>query len=437
MSWTILVAVLTLCLATFSRIVEGSWVAPAPFFAGMWSFYLLCAAPFFVGTDTVAAGTLWIWLCCFSVVLGSILAHGAANPPSPDRLYSKSDGFQLPYLVPICITAVLVGAGEIAFIFARRDFSFTNIVSYAAIVNITVANRAEFIFGGAQQPTGELLALAVLYTSTFFGGLLFRQARTAGQKILGCSTLIVLVVVFALFGSRMGALYGGVFWISAYVVAHILAIPEGETVGAGFFFKTGATAAVLLIGLSSLTQALRYSQETGGLNWFRIIADPFGFVAAFNIWFERHGWQMSNFTDGARTFRKIAGLLGAKALPIPAISVGFTSSNIFTVFRDLIEDFGSVGALIFLGLFGMIGRLAFMRVVAGSLRAAPWLIVVLAFSLTTFSSSIFFYSITMLATGLMWIYFIIVQFQLSRAAGVGLMRSVALTPSAIEGGLSL
>ncbi|HET8623229.1 MAG TPA: hypothetical protein VFM14_06680 [Gemmatimonadales bacterium] len=132
---------------------------------------------------------------------------------------------------------------------------------------------------------------------------------------------------------------------------------------------------------------------------------PVRLLAAFAIWFDQEGFRATDLDLGARTFRRIVEVVGITQPIAPAIEVGFTSSNIYTVFRDLIEDFGSVGAMLFVFVYGMVALLTFRRVTGGDLRAIPLLALVFAFAFTSFAIPMFLYTITTGAAVLLVLYF--------------------------------
>src|SRR6185503_3626103 len=125
---------------------------------------------------------------------------------------------------------------------------------------------------------------------------------------------------------------------------------------------------------------------SGELNWRRMLADPFSFIAAFGIWFDRVGFHASGLLLGGRTFRRPFEIIGISFELPPEIDVGFTSSNIYTVFRDLLEDFGSVGALLVVFGVGALARKVYAATSRGEPGAVPWLTLVYALAITSFAN---------------------------------------------------
>lgn len=383
-----------LFFGVMSRITERSWTAPAVFFTLMWALYVLTSTYFFVDLEQMLSGVVWIAFACGFVVAGTLVAHlhpsraGGAAVRIPKRP-------RFPFLRSIAIVAVIVALSQIAFMFARQGFSLRAVLSYTAMAQLSALNRGQFTYGDQQQTVAEQIGFLCMYFGALTGGLLFSVAANQRERILAVLNLLLPATVLSLYGSRMGVLYGGGFWVSSYVAARVL--EGGIRSDARFFLRVGALATTLLVGVQVLVQVVRYSTNRDPVPIIRMIADPFGFLAAFCSWFNDAGWQFSGFTTGARAFRRLVALVGISAAPLPEISVGFTTSNIYTVFRDLIEDFGTVGAWVVLFAYGYVARVVYVRARNGDVRFVGVLSLVFAFALTSFSVSVFFYTATMLA----------------------------------------
>lgn len=387
-------ALLPFAVGILARFTERSWVSPSAFFAFVWGVVALPAGLVFSGVPGIRGALVWIFVATVTVWLGTLAARSAAPWGAASRPDPETARVQLPGLRPIVALAALAGVGELAFLFARQGFSLRAVLSYAVVAQVTAANRADYLSGEIEQALGERLAFLLLYCGALFGGMLFRLARSRFEQILGLMPLMLLLVVFGLYGSRMGALYGGSFWLGAYLTTTILVGGWRDLLGLRFLLRVGFVAGLVGFGASVATMVWRYSLGTGGLNWHAMLGDGVAFVAAFGIWFNDHVGQASDFLWGGRLLRKVVAPLGLTYPIATAIDVGFTSSNVFTVLRDLIEDFGTFGSLLFLFAYGFVGRLVFARVARGGVRSVGALTLVYAFALTSVAFSIFSYTVT-------------------------------------------
>jgi hypothetical protein len=201
-----------------------------------------------------------------------------------------------------------------------------------------------------------------------------------------------------------------------------------DLIGWRFLVRIGLIAGGLGFGFSIATLVWRYSLYYDTLDWRKMLGDGVSFVAAFGIWFKDHQAQVSDFLWGGRLLRKLVAPLGINVPIALEITVGFTSSNIFTILRDLIEDFGTVGALLFLFLYGMSGRVLFTRVSKGGVRQLGGLTLVYAFGLTGIAFSIFSYTVTGMAM-LGFVGYCIVAPNLPRGLGGTWPATIPVAPS--------
>lgn len=385
---------LPLLVGVLARVTERSWIAPSAFFGFLWGAVAVPAALVFYDVPGLTQALLWIFVASLTVWAGALAGRSFGGWSAEDRLGPGDALKQLPGLWIFPTAGTIAGIAEVWFIFARQGYSLISVVSYAAIAQLTATNRSQYIYGDAEQGTVERIALLCLYLGTIFGGILFRLRRSRLEGWIGLAPLLLTLISFGLYGSRMGALYGGSFWVGSYLTATILVGDREDLIGWRFLVRVGIVAGLIGFGFSVGTQVLRYSAANRGFNWQSILGDGVSFVAAFGLWFKDHVLQLTDFAWGGRVFRKLVTPFGLD-LPIEReIQVGFTSSNIFTVLRDIIEDFGTVGALTFLFLYGMAGRLLFSHVARGSLRASGLLTLIYAFALTSVAFSIFSYTIT-------------------------------------------
>jgi oligosaccharide repeat unit polymerase len=376
-------------LALLARRVEGSWIAPATIWPVAWGGYAAGTLVLVEQTPQLTPALLWILLNCAVFLLAAVssraLRRSSSSPVAADAASQR-----FPALG--AITLVLSAAGFLALFGATRAAGFApaDVLSFPSLARIAVASRATFEFGGQQQGLVARLLLVLAYTGAPFGGLYFRVSHGTAKKALALAPLVALIFIGFVSGSRMGVLFGGSFWLAAYVSASLLAASGNGRVATRLFFRVGAIALVLIAGGSVAVQFVRYfagSERTVS----RIVAEPFGFLAAFGQWFDANGMRGSGLTAGFYTFERLGRMLGADFPAVAAIDVGFTSSNTHTVFRGLIEDFGTAGSLVVVGAAGFVASVAYRRVVTGHSTWVAALTLAYAFLFTSMALSPFAY----------------------------------------------
>lgn len=378
-------------VAILARRTERSWLAPAVVWPLAWSANATAAAAFGYPSAQLVPALLWLLLSCCVFLTGGVLVRGI-EPRVPVRA-PVPDPF--PLLRTIVGLLSLAGLAGLAVALNQGGFALTDIVSFGNLARIAAASRASFTFGEQESSFVARLLLVIAYAGPPFGGLCFRLARGWRASALGLLPLVLITLIGVVYGSRMGVLFGGSLWLGAYLAARILHSSGSPDSGGRVLVAGGVTALLIMAGLSAGVQFIRYSlgnQKAASL----IIADPFGFLPAFAEWFNGAVLSQSALTGGFYTFERFARMAGYSLPAVSTVDVGFTTSNIYTVMRGLLEDFGPLGSLSLTGAAGAVATLAFQRTRAGH---SPWvatLALIYAFQLSGLALSLFQYTAPML-----------------------------------------
>ena len=111
---------------------------------------------------------------------------------------------------------------------------------------------------------------------------------------------------------------------------------------------------------------------------------------------------------GFYSFERIGRMLGFDRPAFPAIDVGFTTSNVYTVFRTLIQDYGTFGSLIVVLAAGFVGSRAYRAVIAGRPAWLATLTLVYAFMFAGMAVSVFSYTVRSVGAAFFIAYIVVV-----------------------------
>jgi oligosaccharide repeat unit polymerase len=395
--------ILTICfmmwlIALLGRVQDRSWTSPSSIFALIWAAYIPTLLFFVPDAQPYIKGMLWILVSVVAVALGSAIA-GMVFP----RLVTKSviaSPVTASIVAKLTIIGIIVGLMDAGWLFVARGVALQDILSFKALMLVSAANRGEAYAGELETPVFERVAFTMIYLGTLYGGVLFRLTRRRSEKVLAVVALLVLILINTLHGSRFGSIYGGAFWLSAYLAATVALSDPVRSTGSAFLLRFALAGVVIVFVFSMLTMTVRYNvfadvadNPAARVGWAYMLSDPFGFVAAFGIWFNDAGLHDSAPMYGARVFRRIAGLWG-KSYPLyDAIDVGFNTSNVYTIFRELIDDFTWWGSLEMLLFYGFAARFIFWRTTLRISRVGlPLLAIAYIFAFTGVASSAFAYT---------------------------------------------
>jgi oligosaccharide repeat unit polymerase len=408
--WVLGIAFTMWLIALLGRVQDRSWVSPASLFALIWAAYIPTLLFFVPDPKPYVAGMVWILASVAVAWIGSAIA-GVLFPPVRVRKVAPSPR-AVAILKQLVRWPIAIGLADAVWLFAQRGFSLRDLFSFTAIMLVSSANRGEAYAGESGTPILERFAFTAMYLGALYGGVLFRLSEERRDKLLAFSTLLVLILINTLHGSRFGSIYGGAFWLSAYLAAHVALSDPKKGVGSGFLLRFAMAGVVIVFVFSVVTMMVRYTifsgENANPVAWSYMLVDPFGFVAAFGAWFGQSGMHPDGPLFGARVFRRIALMWGKEYPLYDAVDVGFTTSNVFTVFRELIEDFTLWGSLELLLFYGFLGRVAFWATMREHSRTAiPLLAVVYILAFTSVATSAFAYT-TIAAAALLFVVTFIV-----------------------------
>ena len=369
MPW--LPAVALIALALIGRRLEGRWLAPGTCFAAAWAGFV--SAPLLLASQFPEheAALWWIVLCALVVLGGSLAGSRLARRPA------RSDGAtRLPKLSSLVILLTAVGLVAPLTLLSIAGQSPTIFLSFSALARVAHNfSVTRYGLGGYRDPALVQVGEAAYFAASLFAGLLLADStRSRRIRSLALLPFVPAAGVSLLETTKAGFLLSLALLLSAYLAARLQfgGVPRKAMV-------TGVLLAVGLIPASIFVQLNRANfsfsdpaQVQAVLPSLEVAA--FGSVPVFTFWFDQQPSIAPDLTWGAETFAGPANLLLNSQVPRGHTGdfVLFGSgieSNVYTMFRDLIDDFGVAGSLLALALFGFLGRVAFDKVRAGSRRA--------------------------------------------------------------------
>jgi oligosaccharide repeat unit polymerase len=362
---------LLLGLTLYCRTLAGSWFTPSAFFGLFW----LC----FVVASLLSVDHRVPWLGIWALVslvaavqlgsmLGEIQGEQTGGEETQIEQAALAERLQLEHITRLrtlraCVVLTL-GATAAMIYFAlysldlfHQTFSFILLVQMAA--KWTLLRYDGFI-----DPWPLRLAAIWVYPPALVGGILFPLSRNSRDKSIAIASLLPGLLLTALSGGRAAFLVAGVCWLGGCgsTRAYFPEIRRGFfSLKSGLLLAAGAVALlVLYVGINSLRGAKDASDARDlslEVNSGQIRNYMFGMPAAFAEWFDRD--QHDSMQWGALSFPGAFALLGIRQRTLgtytdSAPTVGLEGTNIFTIFRGLVQDFTMVGAFFISGVWGFL-----------------------------------------------------------------------------------
>jgi hypothetical protein len=352
-------------LACVGRSLTGSWLSPSPLFAIIWSFIVVLSlsaplfnAPFY----PVWAGSLWwIDLQILMLTIGDLIGQGGLRrtpePRAPSAEFAPVAG--LPhsgFIIIVCTACTLVW--------------------------MLLIDRVEG--RGEQPPTAMQIILAFHYAGGIFGGLIFAAAKTRRFKIFGLLGIPPAVIFSVFLAGRTAVVAQFTFWFAGYCsmraflsAKRIHLFTRRKLSGAVLSMTLFAIIGILVEpfravprGVDPVERFQRYVEviDPNSIDdsWEFMKPGFFGHIASFSWYFES-AWDSPPplVHPGEQTFAGIYRLLGFELTPALYTRIGGVDTNVFTIFKPIIDDYTLGGSLVVFLLVGIAAGWSYRQLVEG------------------------------------------------------------------------
>ena len=397
-------------LALIARICHKTWLHPGPFVLLYWSTICVATALFAPDYKLHPLSLLWLFLSLLCQYLGSITG-GASLPCIPLSTVGR-DGVDIAVAInglkrnvkAIAASTVFFSLCGILSIFVLAVWvkgSIGVLFSVDGLLSLSY-ELANMRYGGNEyhQPLSYSVLSYGIFAGALFGGLLYRIADTKRQVLVSLIPFAV-ALMNAVVKTQRGTIILSIFlWFSAYSAAKAL-VDRGRIVIFSLknILRLGALLMVFFVAYVGL-QATREG-ETGTqfveLAILNFKSAALGSLPAFSFWANDTFFDGFEITLGEFSFNRVAYYIFGIPSRQPGmfgdvIWLGDTyreGTTIFTIFRALMQDFSSIGALAALFFVGMIGGYAFRLVRRGRFRMIPFLAMYYAYVLIGYLASMF------------------------------------------------
>lgn len=396
------ISTIIVCLCPIARNLQGSWVAPGPVLAIVWSVATL--VPLVISPDYPAYPEAYILALLF-VVAGlvasslPILMSGRRVAARPAVQGARAGLFRCAYWV-----ALAFGGGAPAILHQRATGRFGSMEVTELASSVTEARyQGEF-----DMPLAATVLSSFIYFAAILGGYL--TAVRHGSLRSKLTYLLFLIPMFGLWiilTTRAVFAFGGVLYLSGMIIG---AIETGweRLIRIGLIVRLIVALMVLSFGLIYGGLLFRWGSLSAAdaclaLDYARIGLT--GHMSVLGTWYALEGSEYSPPGYGHYTFAGVADKLGISdrklgVFDVPVELQSGLSTNIYTVLRYLIEDFTVPGALLMFILLSLAAGQGVVALRAGRLIAATPLAIYLTFVLFSPITTAFAYNSIVVALAL-------------------------------------
>jgi oligosaccharide repeat unit polymerase len=362
------------------RLLAGTWLQPAAFFALWWCFAgilpMIFAPQEYVGVGAI----MWIIVACIAVTLGAVAGNGGFQTRRP-RIVVPPSAAEIRILSVVLILAFLLGIASGVSSVIESGIPLSDIFDIQRLVVVTnqmyITQHVD-VEETARGLTQILLPFA--YLAPGIGGIIWVARPKFGWRLLAIASLFPSLMVTVLQTTKAAVLLSLMLWLSGYFATRLrsgkLAVFTRGHVILGLVLAGAGTLLFLATSLARLG-----STDLGLINTAtgKLLGAAFGHMTVLSHWLVDYWNQPFDPTLGKFTFAGPLELAGAgRRMPGLFESlvelIGGETSNVYTGFRPLIQDFTLPGAIAALAIVGFVGGASFRMVANGNSRAVPFLI---------------------------------------------------------------
>lgn len=364
----LMVVILLSVLFLYVKINIKQWCNPAYIMVLYWAVNIIIAL-FVLGNSYqwYISGLIWIIIACaFFVVflaLGVIVAQKRVD--STIIVREKSVSKNSWKVIWLC---VIIGLIRFGLEMRANGFSFQMFFNLDTLLEMnTTMAYSRYNGGGASNSMIMQIMLVFIYAGPLIGGYAFVYSFQNFERRLCIATFIPIVGSLLLNNGKSGLIASSMLWFSGYVTGYLDKYKKSPTIKLKslFIVLSGGLVVIALLYISMMLRIGGLNLQTMTIVNVKFVSYALGHVPAFDYWFGNYASNI-DYTYGKYTFLGIFQALGISAREQGVFSemvyAGPIETNVYTMFRGIINDFGIYGGVAFFIFFGFIAGYAYKSV---------------------------------------------------------------------------
>lgn len=201
------------------------------------------------------------------------------------------------------------------------------------------------------------------------GGFYYSAFNKRKDKYLAISTVLPQLFGGLTQGVKMGIITTTFLWFTGYILCSLLINRKIRiNIKKILLFILGGFALVSILALSMMFRIGIFDLDTFYVVAQKFISYAFGHLPAFDAWFSKQSFFDSEYTLGGKMFFGITNYLGIMHREqglyqdLTTIAIDGSETNVYSVFRLVIDDFGIFGSILFYFIFGFISQKIYKNV---------------------------------------------------------------------------
>ncbi|MFD1772530.1 O-antigen polymerase [Paenibacillus rhizophilus] len=336
-------------------------LSPAISMQFFWIIFISLALVFAGDINIGYLGIIWIIISINFYSFGSIVANGFYTKKSvPEKEVFWTINYA--YCKKILIVAVTLFMVSSLYSIISTGIRFSTFLDLNQLFDLNAQNAQDRYLNQFNFSLGERVRLQIntilSYFTPFLSGIFLVVSKNIKDKVLCWISFIPTIIGLLSSNAKLGLIVVVFFFVCGILTTQLLLYKKIPELNIRVIIKIVALIVIffLLLFIAMILRAGRYDAYMIEILKIKFVNYIFGSVFAFDYWFNSTDTTQLYF--GARTFNAVTNILGTFAREQGVYklfySEGFYNTNVYTVFRGIIEDFGKIGGLIFMYTSGVI-----------------------------------------------------------------------------------
>lgn len=301
-------------------------------------------------------------------------------------------------LVLVC--CIVLGFLQPMRIIISNGFSLSSILNFQMLLEMNNSLSISRYSDDAAVSGGMFTQIlgVITYLCPLIGGFMSPICR---KKFICYFSIVPLLFGGLTQGVKMGIITAVLLFLSGYIVCCFML---GKKVTLKFntiLYAIGCFILLICVLLVSMMFRIgTFDMDTLSVVLKKFVSYAFGHLPAFDNWASNQDIISDNLTFGGKLFFGITNLLGIMHREQglyqerSIVSIGGDETNVYTLFRVLIDDFGFIGCLLFFVFLGIISQIIYKKLLSLSdYRLSATFLVALYFMIFwSFVTSVFVYT---------------------------------------------
>lgn len=403
------IAAAFILLTYIARRKSKTWLSPGTFFSFYWSV-AACVPLFFSPYNKVnQMAVIWIFISTAVFGLSDILLSGIRNCDKGNRHDFSFSRVQILFTEFITICCIILGVAAVIVTLKNAAETFEFFFSTDTLIDAAKKLSHERYNSTYRTGLSQFLSLFV-YAAPLLSGFLISVKRDRRLGVISLLSFIPAVLMTAIMTLRGYFIISIIFWISSYLAMQIVKGEYRLFTKKNIVFTISISSAVIV--LSAIASIFRYSIKYVGNIYITISHCVLSHMEVFSDWYTAVGLDAKPTIIGSYTFAGIYNAIGIRTRStslfdeVVRLSNG-KKSNIYTIFRGLMEDFTPMGSLLILFIISILLKWIFKEVTQGKIVYMPILAAFYSTVLWSFTCSIWIWNSAIASYLLLMITFLI------------------------------